>query len=57
MASTNPAALLGVGARKGAIAVGMDADLAVLDEDLRAYATVARGRWIYGPSGSSRQYE
>jgi N-acetylglucosamine-6-phosphate deacetylase len=49
MASTNPARLLGVSNRKGAISVGMDADLVVLDENLLAGATMIGGRWI-GPS-------
>jgi N-acetylglucosamine-6-phosphate deacetylase len=46
MASTNPARLLGVSNRKGAISVGMDADLVVLDENLLAGATMIDGRWI-----------
>jgi N-acetylglucosamine-6-phosphate deacetylase len=46
LASLNPARLLGLDDRLGAIAVGMDADLAVLDEDLRACATLVRGEWV-----------
>jgi N-acetylglucosamine-6-phosphate deacetylase len=49
MGSANPAALLGLQDRKGAIAAGYDADLAVLDEDLRACATMVGGRWVGGP--------
>jgi N-acetylglucosamine-6-phosphate deacetylase len=48
LASANPARLLGLGAAKGAIAVGYDADLVVLDEDLRACATMIAGRWVGG---------
>jgi N-acetylglucosamine-6-phosphate deacetylase len=43
MASTTPARLLGVADRKGAIAPGRDADLVVLDADLRVNAVWARG--------------
>lgn len=48
LGSTNPAALLGLQDRKGAIAAGYDADLAVLDEDLRAASTMVSGRWVSG---------
>lgn len=50
MASTNSARLLGLGARKGAIAEGLDADLLVLDEQLSVKATMVSGRWLAGPS-------
>jgi N-acetylglucosamine-6-phosphate deacetylase len=49
MASTNPAALLGLQDRKGAIAVGYDADLTVLDDELRACGTIVGGRWVSEP--------
>lgn len=48
-ASANPARLLGLGDRKGAISPGMDADLTVLDDELRARGTVVAGTWVYGP--------
>jgi N-acetylglucosamine-6-phosphate deacetylase len=48
LASANPARLLGLGDHKGAIAAGYDADLAVLDEDLRACSTMMAGRWVEG---------
>jgi N-acetylglucosamine-6-phosphate deacetylase len=48
LASTNPARLLGLGAAKGAIAVGYDADVVVLDEHLRACSTMMAGRWVGG---------
>jgi N-acetylglucosamine-6-phosphate deacetylase len=47
LASTNPARLLGLEDRKGAIAPGMDADLTVLDESLRACGTIVAGEWVY----------
>jgi N-acetylglucosamine-6-phosphate deacetylase len=46
MASLNPARLLGVANRKGALVAGMDADLVVLDDDLCACATMVEGRWV-----------
>jgi N-acetylglucosamine-6-phosphate deacetylase len=52
MAAANPARLLGVDDRKGAIAPGYDADLVVLDEDLRACATMVGGRWVGAPPSS-----
>jgi len=47
LASANPARLLGLDARKGALAAGFDADIAVLDDDLRAVATMVGGRWVH----------
>ena len=41
--STNPARLIGLGARKGKIQPGFDADLVLLDADLRVCAT-----WVGG---------
>jgi N-acetylglucosamine-6-phosphate deacetylase len=52
LGSTNPSALLGLQDRKGAIAAGYDADLAVLGEDLRACAAMVAGRWVGGPPSS-----
>jgi N-acetylglucosamine-6-phosphate deacetylase len=46
MAATTPAELLGIGARKGSIAPGRDADLVVLDRDLALTRVMARGAWI-----------
>ncbi len=50
LASSNPARQLGLEDCKGAIAPGMDADLAVLDEDLRACGTVVGGEWLVEPA-------
>jgi N-acetylglucosamine-6-phosphate deacetylase len=47
MASATPAALLGVADRKGAITPGMDADLVVLDEELRTHMAIAGGRVVF----------
>ncbi len=49
LASANPARLLGLDDRKGAIAPGMDADLTVLNDDLQACGTIVAGSWAYGP--------
>ncbi len=43
MASSNPAKLLGVDHRKGSIAIGMDADLVVLDDSLTPLETYCTG--------------
>ncbi len=52
MASRNPARLLGIADRKGAIVAGLDADLVVLDDELRCRATMVAGEWIAGPPAS-----
>ncbi|MBV9424489.1 MAG: amidohydrolase family protein, partial [Solirubrobacterales bacterium] len=49
LASANPARLLGLGGRKGAISPGLDADLVVLDEELRVCGTLIAGVWALGP--------
>jgi beta-aspartyl-dipeptidase (metallo-type) len=46
LVTTNPARALGLDDRKGAIAVGKDADLVVLDADLRVRTVYARGRCL-----------
>jgi N-acetylglucosamine-6-phosphate deacetylase len=48
MASTTPARLLGLTGRKGAIAVGNEADLVLLDEELRVIRTMIGGAWAAG---------
>ncbi len=45
-ASATPARLLGIDDRCGAIAPGLDADLVVLDDDLRVQRVMVRGRWV-----------
>ena len=44
MASLTPATIVGVSDRKGSLEVGKDADVVILDDDLRVMQTVARGR-------------
>lgn len=48
MASLNPAQLLGFGERKGSLAVGKDADLIVIDDDINVYAAMRKGEWMIG---------
>lgn len=45
--SANPARVAGAAARKGRLEPGMDADIVLLDADLRVAATVCRGRVVY----------
>lgn len=49
LAARNPARLLGLDHRKGTIAPGFDADLTILDEELRACGTLLAGEWVHGP--------
>lgn len=49
-AATNPARVLGLAHRCGSIAPGLDADLVVLDADLRVTRVMAAGRWVPGPA-------
>ncbi|WP_135554429.1 N-acetylglucosamine-6-phosphate deacetylase [Paenibacillus cymbidii] len=46
--TTVPARLTGAQHRKGALAVGMDADFIVVDADLQLQATYVKGRQVYG---------
>ena len=48
MASTTPARVLGLGARKGVLAPGHDADVTVLGADFSVQAVLALGRFIVG---------
>jgi N-acetylglucosamine-6-phosphate deacetylase len=45
-ASANPARVLGLGHRVGALRTGLDADLVVCDDDFRLSAVMAGGRWL-----------
>lgn len=47
MAAENPAKILGVFDKKGSIAIGKDADLVVLDENLQVVMTVIGGKMIF----------
>jgi N-acetylglucosamine-6-phosphate deacetylase len=45
-ASTHPAQALGLDDRCGSIAAGLDADLVLLDDDLRVQQVMVRGAWL-----------
>ncbi len=45
-ASRNPARVLGLADRCGAIAAGLDADLVLLDDDYRLQRVMAQGDWV-----------
>jgi N-acetylglucosamine-6-phosphate deacetylase len=47
MASATPARVAGVSDRKGRIAPGHDADLAVFDDGFRTWRTMIAGRWVH----------
>jgi N-acetylglucosamine-6-phosphate deacetylase len=49
LASANPARVVGLADRKGAVAAGYDADLVVLDDELRVRGTLVAGDWVLGP--------
>ena len=49
MACVNPASLAQVGNRKGRLAAGMDADLALFDKQWQCRGTLVEGRWVYRP--------
>ena len=47
MASTTPARIMGVDARKGSLAVGKEADIVIFDDQFDIQATLVNGRLIY----------
>jgi len=47
MASLNPVRVLGLEHRKGIVAVGKEADLAVLDSDFNVHLTIIQGSIVY----------
>ncbi len=47
MATLTPARVIDVHARKGSIAPGKDADLAIFENDFTAWRTMVGGRWVY----------
>jgi len=51
MVTRNPARVLGLEGRKGSLSPGADADLVVLDEELRVVMTVVRGQVAYRRAG------
>jgi N-acetylglucosamine-6-phosphate deacetylase len=47
MVTENPAKVLGLADRKGSIAVGKDADLVLLDDDLSVHTTIVGGKIVF----------
>jgi N-acetylglucosamine-6-phosphate deacetylase len=47
MASLNPARAMGFANRLGSLAVGKDASLAVIDEEVKVYLTMVKGKIVY----------
>jgi len=47
MASYNPAKLLRIDNKKGNIQVGMDADIAIIDENINVYMTIVEGDIVF----------
>jgi len=47
MASYNPAWVMGLTSRIGSLAVGKDANLAVIDEDVNVHLTMVKGRVVF----------
>lgn len=47
LATINPARVLSIADKKGSIAVGKDADFAVIDKDFNVYMTVVNGKVLY----------
>ena len=53
-ASTNPARVLGLAGRTGALCPGLDADLVVCDETFRLRAVMRHGEWVTRSRGPNR---
>jgi N-acetylglucosamine-6-phosphate deacetylase len=47
MVTQNPAGLLGLENKKGSIAVGKDADLILLDDNLSVHTTIVAGKIVF----------
>ena len=47
MASLTPARVIGLDGRKGSLVAGKDADIAIFEEDFRAWRTMIAGRWVF----------
>ena len=47
MITENPARVMGISERKGALKAGMDADVVVFDEDIKIKNTIINGKIVY----------
>ena len=52
MITRNPAEAIGLDRQKGSLAVGMDADLVLFDEDIRVQLTMVEGTVVYEKEGT-----
>jgi N-acetylglucosamine-6-phosphate deacetylase len=50
-ATLNPATLLGVGAKKGSIEIGKDADIVIFDKNFDIKTTIVHGKILYRKRG------
>jgi N-acetylglucosamine-6-phosphate deacetylase len=48
MMTKNPATIMGVDDRKGALIEGLDADIAIFDDEINIQATIVNGKLVYG---------
>jgi N-acetylglucosamine-6-phosphate deacetylase len=48
LATINPARVLGLDGRKGTLAIGKDADVAIFDDDLNVHTTIVGGKVVWG---------
>jgi N-acetylglucosamine-6-phosphate deacetylase len=53
MASLTPARIIGLDGRKGSLAAGKDADIAIFEEDFRAWRVMIGGRWAYAAGSAA----
>jgi N-acetylglucosamine-6-phosphate deacetylase len=53
MASLTPARVIGLDGRKGSLAAGKDADIAIFEKDFRAWRTMIAGRWAYAAQAAA----
>ena len=47
MATANPARIMGLEGRKGALRKGFDADVVIFDKDIRISRTIVKGKTVY----------
>jgi N-acetylglucosamine-6-phosphate deacetylase len=52
MASQTPANILGLGASKGSLISGKDADIVIFDSNINVSTTIVQGRVIYNKENS-----
>jgi len=47
MITSSPAAIMGIGNKKGSLAAGMDADIVLFDDDINVQVTIVGGKVVY----------